>query len=214
MTKVPLVIYEHGERIVIGTCDTKRTEQGGWEVSGVIEHDRYKDLLQSKNNPDYYSVFYDHEDFKVIETAYSPPPSIPLGRAQFTGLIPDPTQQKRIVMTIEYQDFVRKPFVVKAVEITEDNIQAIADELGKLKYDEDTGVPYIAVEKGRVPNVARAQLGWFVTRHGKRTHCYAPKIFDEQFVENDEQIQLWVDSLNEQYDDEVDDADAQLETTG
>ena len=107
-------------------------------------------------------------------------------------------------MTIQYEDFVRKPFVVKAIEVTEENIQEIADELGKLKYDEDTGVPYIAVERGRVPNVNRVQLGWFMTKHGKRTHCYAPEIFERQFVENDENIQAWVDSLNDEYDDAPD----------
>lgn len=214
MTTVPLTVYDsEGNRTIIGSCDVE-AKKGTWEISGIITDDKYLDLVRggSFDNPDHYSVGYSEDPLTAREAVYELPPAIPLGRAQFMGVIPPQPKQKRIVMTIEYQDFVRKPFVVKAVEITEDNIQDIADELGKLKYDEDTGVPYIAVEKGRVPNVARAQLGWFVTKHGKRTHCYAPKIFDEQFVENDEQIQLWVDSLNEGYDE--DDADAQLETTG
>lgn len=99
-------------------------------------------------------------------------------------------------MTIEYQDFVRKPFVVKAVEVTEENIREIADELGKLKYDENDGTPYVAVEKGKVPNVNRVQLGWFMTKHGKRTHCYAPGVFEKQFVELDDDIQQAVEDIN------------------
>jgi hypothetical protein len=40
-------------------------------------------------------------------------------------------------MTIEYTDFVRKPFIVQAVEITDDNIEEIANELGTLRHKED-----------------------------------------------------------------------------
>ena len=110
-------------------------------------------------------------------------------------------------MTIEYEDFVRKPFIVKAVEVTDENIREIADELGRLKYDENDGTPYIAVEKGRVPNVSRVQLGWWMTKHGKRTHCYAPGVFEKQFVENTDAIQEWVDDLNSgDFEDDLPDA--------
>jgi hypothetical protein len=104
--------------------------------------------------------------------------------------------QEEEEMTIEYEDFVRKPFIVKAVEVTEENIREIADELGRMKYDENDGTPYIAVDKGKVPNVSRVQLGWWMTKHGKRTHCYAPGVFEKQFVENTPAIQEWVDDLN------------------
>ena len=97
-------------------------------------------------------------------------------------------------MTLEYTDFVRKPFIVKAVEITEDNIEEIAKELGQLKRKEDD-TPYISVRKGAVPNVSKVFVGWYMTRHGKRTHCYAPKVFFDQFVENDSEIQNSVDFI-------------------
>lgn len=98
-------------------------------------------------------------------------------------------------MTIEYTDFVRKPFIVKAVEITEDNIEEIAKELGQLKHKED-GTPYIGVRKGAVPNVSKVFVGWLMTRHGKRTHCYAPKVFHNQFVENTDVVNTWVELIN------------------
>ena len=118
-----------------------------------------------------------------------------IGSCDVTGEIP-PTQKEE-VMTIEYTDFVRKPFVVKVVEITEDNISEIAEEIGHLKNKED-GTPYISVRKGAVPNVSKVFPGWFMTRHGKRTHCYAPKVFHQQFVENTIAVQESVDYINSQ----------------
>lgn len=98
-------------------------------------------------------------------------------------------------MTIEYTDYVRKPFIVKAVEITEDNIEEIAKDLGQLKHKED-GTPYIGVRKGAVPNVSKVFVGWFMTQHGKRTHCYAPKVFHNQFVENTLSVNTYVEFIN------------------
>lgn len=88
MTKVPLVIYEHGDRKVIGQCDVVRTEQGGFELSGIIESDEYADMLRSKHNPDYYSVSVDLVDQNFVEVAYVPPLVIPDGRAKFTATLP------------------------------------------------------------------------------------------------------------------------------
>ena len=204
MTTVPLTIQQNGERIVIGTCDAEPTKQGGWVIEGIIEHPQYKSLLDDKHNPSNYSVGYQEDPLAAFEVTYVPPPSIPAGRAQFTGVIPLLIiEDKEERMTIEYEDFVRRPFIVKAVEVTEENIREIADELGRLKYDENDGTPYVAVEKGRVPNVSRVQLGWWMTKHGKRTHCYAPGVFEKQFVENTPAIQEWVDDLNsDDYEDD------------
>lgn len=88
MTTVPLVIYTRDERLVIGSCDVEKTEQGGFEVRGIIEHERYKDMLESKHNPDLYSVSVDLVDQNAVELAYVPPMVIPAGRAQFTANLP------------------------------------------------------------------------------------------------------------------------------
>jgi len=88
VTKVPLVIFEHGERLVIGSCDVEKTEQGGFELSGIIEHPRYEGMLQSKNNPDCYSVSVDLVENNMVEVAYVPPLLIPEGRSKFTATLP------------------------------------------------------------------------------------------------------------------------------
>lgn len=88
MTTVPLVIYTHGDRLVIGSCDVKKTEEGVFELTGIIEHPRYKDMLESKHNPDCYSVSVDLVDQNAVEIAYVPPMVFPAGRAQFTASLP------------------------------------------------------------------------------------------------------------------------------
>jgi hypothetical protein len=215
VTTVPLTIYDsEGNRTVIGTCDVKEGK-GAWEISGQIIDDHYADLVRggSFDNTDHYSFGYSEDPLTAHEAVYIPPPVIPAGRAQFKGTIPhaiwlDEIKEER--MTIEYEDFVRKPFIVKAVEVTEENIREIADELGRMKFDENDGTPYIAVEKGKVPNVSRVQLGWWMTKHGKRTHCYAPGVFEKQFVENTPAIQEWVDDLNS---DEFEDDETEVPAT-
>lgn len=88
MTTVPLVIYTKGERTVIGKCEVEKTEEGGFELSGIIEHERYKDILESKHNPDMYSVSIDLVRDNLVEVAYVPPVIIPKGRSQFTATLP------------------------------------------------------------------------------------------------------------------------------
>lgn len=73
---IPLVVYDSlGNRTVIGTCDAKATGQGGWEISGIIESEQYKHLLQGKYDPDLYSVAF-VEKREAKEVAYVPPPAI------------------------------------------------------------------------------------------------------------------------------------------
>lgn len=78
--------------------------------------------------------------------------------------------------------FIRTPFVIKATEITEDNIDEIAELIGRVRRPEDAP-PYIAVDWRRVPNIKRADIGWMVTSYNGNHRCYAPKVFAEQFTE-------------------------------
>lgn len=89
MKTVPLVMYQPGgERIVIGKCDVESTEQGGWLLKGIIEDEKFSGVLESKNNPDLYSVSFHIPDHEAVEVAYVPLPAIPAGRAQFTASLP------------------------------------------------------------------------------------------------------------------------------
>ena len=96
---------------------------------------------------------------------------------------------------MEFTTFVRKPFVVEAVEITKDNIAEVAQHVGDLRYRED-GSPFILPDRRLVPNVVRVFPGYFMTKMGENIRCYSPKIFKEQFVEKTDGIQPWLDYLD------------------
>lgn len=82
--------------------------------------------------------------------------------------------------TLEFERFVRTPFVVEAVVITEENIDEIAKLVGEVKVKD--GEKYIALDRRIVPNLGRAYQGWYFTRLDDNYRCYSEKIFNQQFV--------------------------------
>jgi hypothetical protein len=98
---------------------------------------------------------------------------------------------------MDFTTYVRKPFVVQAVEVTPDNIHKVAKYIGDVRERED-GTAYILVDSRLVPNVERGYPGFFMTKMGENVRCYSRKIFREQFVEEDEQIAEWLDKIEDQ----------------
>ena len=96
---------------------------------------------------------------------------------------------------MEFTRFVRKPFVVEAIEITAENIEEVAKYVGDVRVEEDDGTKYILVDRRLVPNVFRVYPGFFMTKMGRNVRCYSRKIFREQFVEEDEDIRPWLDFM-------------------
>lgn len=97
---------------------------------------------------------------------------------------------------MDFTTFVRKPFVVEAVEITSKNIEEVAKYVGDLR-EEDDGTQYILVDRRLVPNVFKVYTGFFMTKMGKNVRCYSRKIFREQFVEEDENIKPWLEFMEQ-----------------
>lgn len=95
---------------------------------------------------------------------------------------------------MEFKTFVRKPFVVEAVEITAENITEVAKYIGDVRERED-GTQYILVDRRLVPNVFKVYPGFFMTKMGENIRCYSRKIFKEQFVEEDESIKPWLEFM-------------------
>jgi len=102
------------------------------------------------------------------------------------------TNEKR--NTMEFATFVRKPFVVDAVEITTENIAEVAKYVGDLREKED-GTPYILVDRRLVPNVFKVYPGFYMTKMGENIRCYSRKIFREQFMEQTDEIKPWIDYM-------------------
>ena len=97
-------------------------------------------------------------------------------------------------LPMEFTTFVRKPFVVQAVEVTAENINEVAKYIGDVRERED-GTQYILVDRRLVPNVFKVYPGFFMTKMGENVRCYSRKIFREQFVEEDESIKPWVEFM-------------------
>jgi hypothetical protein len=95
---------------------------------------------------------------------------------------------------MNFATFVRKPFVVQAVEVTAENISEVAKYVGDLREKED-GTPYILVDRRLVPNVERVYPGFFMTKMGENVRCYSRKIFTEQFMEQSEEIKPWIEFM-------------------
>lgn len=98
-------------------------------------------------------------------------------------------------MALDFTPFVRKPFTIEAVEITEDNIAEIAPKIGELCTKED-GTPFIKVDSYRVPNVPMVFPGYWMTKMGNNIRCYSRKVFRAQFTESTEEIDNWVKYMN------------------
>lgn len=96
---------------------------------------------------------------------------------------------------MEFTTFVRKPFIVEAVEVTEENIEEIAEHVGTLRQKED-GTTYINVDRRLFPNIYRVYPGFWMTKMGDNIRCYSKQVFKKQFIEITPDIEQWVNILS------------------
>lgn len=96
---------------------------------------------------------------------------------------------------METTTYLRRPFYVEVVEITEDNIEEVSKKIGDLRHD-DKGTPYIQVNRDILPSMHQVYLGFFMTVMGKNVRCYSPELFREQFTAKTDAIDEWVTFLN------------------
>ena len=97
---------------------------------------------------------------------------------------------------MDFTTFVRKPFAVEAVEVTEENIAEIAKLVGTLR-EKDDGSSYIHVDRRLVPNVFRVFPGFWMTKMGDNVRCYSNLVFRNQFIESSLDIENLVTLLND-----------------
>lgn len=96
---------------------------------------------------------------------------------------------------MEFTPFLRKPYVVQAVEITRDNIDEVAKWVGEVR--EDDGQLYILVDRRMVPGHFRVYPGYFMTKLGLNVRCYPRKVFNDLFVEEDEDMKPWIEFMEQ-----------------
>lgn len=90
---------------------------------------------------------------------------------------------------MEFTEFVRRPFKVEAIRITEENIDEIAPLIGEVKTKGNE--KFILLDKRIVPSMSRAFVGWWVTKFNDNLRCYSNKIFQEQFTVCDDGWRTW-----------------------
>lgn len=83
-----------------------------------------------------------------------------------------------------FATFIRRPFVVEAIEVTEENFDQIAFMTGTKRVKED-GTPFIEVDRNVIPNVHRVYVGFWVTQMEERLRAYSAKTFEEMFTRQD-----------------------------
>ena len=84
---------------------------------------------------------------------------------------------------MEYTEFVRVPFLVQAVQVTEENFDDIFELIGKEVKELPTGKRYILIDRRIIPNGHKAQIGGWVTSMNDKIRYYSKTAFEEQFVE-------------------------------
>lgn len=112
----------------------------------------------------------------------------------------NPLSKEAQMQEINYDEVVRRPFKVKAIQITEDNIEQLARYIGDLKEDDDGNV-YILVDRRMVPNVAKAYVGFWMTRMRDQTRVYSKRVFNQQFMELTPSVQEWLDFIEKENTD-------------
>lgn len=84
---------------------------------------------------------------------------------------------------MEYTEFVRIPFKVQAIQVTEENFDDIFNMIGKEVKETPQGKRYILIDRRIIPNGHKAQIGGWVTVMDDKMRYYSKSAFSEQFVE-------------------------------
>lgn len=93
---------------------------------------------------------------------------------------------------MEFAEFIRQPFKVEAVQITEENMEAICSLIGT-DIVERGGKRHIRIDRKIVPLGTKAEVGSWVTRMGNKLRHYPDRIFKQQFVPMTSEWAGWFD---------------------
>ena len=104
-----------------------------------------------------------------------------------------PQQPKETKM--EFTSFVRRPFIVTAIQITAENIDELAPLVGEVKEGENG--KYIALDRRIIPNIRKAFIGWWITKLDDNVRCYSPKVFDQEFTQYEDAWAGWFETTTE-----------------
>ena len=85
-------------------------------------------------------------------------------------------------MDSQFDEYVRKPFPIGAFEITEENLEDVARQIGIVRTAAN-GQRYIEVDRTKIPGVVKVFPGfWMTTMIGGNLRCYSRRTFLAQFT--------------------------------
>lgn len=85
------------------------------------------------------------------------------------------------VEDIPFEPYVRKPFDVFAVQITDENIAELAPFIGTLTQEEN-GRNVILVDRKLIRNLDKVYVGYWLTKMGTTLRCYSKNAFAKHFM--------------------------------
>jgi hypothetical protein len=83
---------------------------------------------------------------------------------------------------MDFKDYVRKPFTIKAVEVTDENFEEVAAFCGKSIQVTQKGDRFILVNRRIIPTGTKIFVGWWITVMDDNIRCYPPRSFESQFT--------------------------------
>lgn len=112
----------------------------------------------------------------------------------------EPTSLMERAAMIETATYVRKPFEVEAVEVTDANIEQVAEWCQGTLQIEENGRQFIKVRVARALNErqTKAYAGDWVLYAGTGFKVYTPKAFKKTFVLKESTVQQELFTVNEQ----------------
>jgi hypothetical protein len=96
------------------------------------------------------------------------------------------------VEDIPFEHYVRKPFTVEAIQITDENIEELAPFIGALEKQEN-GRWVIIVDRKLIRNLDKVYSGYWLTKMGTTLRCYSQNAFAKHFVVDPTDADLGLD---------------------
>lgn len=87
---------------------------------------------------------------------------------------------------MQFDKYVRVPFLVEAVEITEENFDEVAALIAKEVVETGSGRRQIVIDRDVIRNGHKANIGGWLTRMDGKYRYYSKTAFEQQFVPSHE----------------------------
>lgn len=93
-------------------------------------------------------------------------------------------------MSLKFTNYVHRPLVIEAIEITDENLEEVAEIIGRVTGPENDRK--ILTDDRIIRGFRLVRPGWWLTKVGDSYRCYNPAAFERTF----ERVENRVDSTD------------------